>query len=67
LRRPRREAYVGAAGRLTVLSSVVAPGLTAWILAQYGTRLGLDLSERQPETTGNLYVPLGPRPATPRT
>ena len=67
LQRPRREAYVGAAGRLTVLSSVVAPGLTEWILAQYGTRLGLDLKERQPETAGNLYAPLGPHPVKPRS
>jgi len=66
LRRPRRRAYVGAAGRLTVASQTLLPGPTERILTTYGTKMGLDLLRHQPATAGNLRRTLGPRPHSNR-
>jgi NAD(P)-dependent dehydrogenase (short-subunit alcohol dehydrogenase family) len=62
LTRPRREAYVGATGRLVSLSATVLPGVTERILTVYGDRAALDHSESQSPTSGNLFTPHGSRP-----
>ncbi|AUX19601.1 short-chain dehydrogenase [Sorangium cellulosum] len=55
--RPRREVYVGAAGRIAAAALAVAPGLTERWIAAYVMATGF-LDRAAPCTDGNLFVPM---------
>ncbi|WP_437834051.1 SDR family oxidoreductase [Sorangium sp. So ce1153] len=55
--RPRREVYVGAAGRITAAALALLPGLTEPVIAAYVTRTTF-LDRAAPHTEGNIFVPM---------
>lgn len=56
LRRPRREAYAGRAGRVLAVQWRLAPGPVEAVLAWYGRRAAFRSTPAAP-TTGNLFEP----------
>jgi hypothetical protein len=56
--RPRRERYVGNAGRLLGYQYRVAPRATEWLLAQAADKEHLYLDREQPSTSGNVFEPV---------
>ncbi|AGF71252.1 SDR family oxidoreductase [Corynebacterium halotolerans] len=57
VRRPRREVVVGPLGRLMLLQSKVAPGLTEKMMAVQVDRTHLSRSRPAGATHGNLFTP----------
>ncbi|MEU5580646.1 SDR family oxidoreductase [Streptomyces huasconensis] len=57
-RRPRRETYVGPAGRLLGIQSKLAPGLVERLLARQMDRSHLSRKEPAAPTSGNVLRPL---------
>ncbi|WP_437548472.1 SDR family oxidoreductase [Sorangium sp. So ce327] len=55
--RPRRDVYVGAAGRITAAAFVAFPGLMERLFAAYTLRATF-LDRAAPHTDGNLFVPM---------
>lgn len=55
--RPRREVYVGAAGRFTTAALALFPGLTEPLIAAYVTRSTF-LDRAAPHTDGNIFEPM---------
>ncbi|MEU1015092.1 SDR family oxidoreductase [Streptomyces sp. NPDC005898] len=62
-RRPRREVYVGPAGRLLGIQAKVAPALVERLLAHQMDRSHLSREESAAPTSGNVLRPL-PRPGS---
>ena len=54
--RPRRERFVGGAGRLATVTEAVAPRWFEWVNRRYVDRLQF-AAEPAPATDGNLYAP----------
>jgi short-subunit dehydrogenase len=57
VRVPRREVVVGPLGRMMVMQSRFAPGLTERLMAIQVDKTHLDHDESAPETHGNLFEP----------
>jgi short-subunit dehydrogenase len=57
VRAPRREVVVGPLGRMIVMQSKFAPGLTERLMAIQVDRTHLDHGEPAPDTQGNLFEP----------
>ncbi|WP_437647361.1 SDR family oxidoreductase [Sorangium sp. So ce362] len=55
--RPRRDTYVGVAGRITAAAFVAFPALTERLLAAYTTRATF-LDRAAPHTDGNIFFPM---------
>ncbi len=56
-RRPRREVFVGNAGRLIALVCALAPSLGEWIVRRVVERRHFASGPPEPATDGNLFTP----------
>ena len=62
LRRPRRQAYAGGAGRLLAAQWRLLPGVTEWMLTHYAGRT--QFADRPaPVGPGNVFEPLADHPS----